>query len=123
MTPRLYDGSTGFNGNGIGALPDCVSCTVTEQRNGSFELALEYPVDGLHYESLRQRALVRAKPNPFAEEQYFRIYKISRPMNGIVTVYARHISYDLSGVPVAPCSANRASTASSSSSCSFACAT
>lgn len=111
MTPRLYDGSTGFNGNGIGALPDCVSCTVTEQRNGSFELALEYPVDGLHYESLRQRALVRAKPNPFAEEQYFRIYKISRPMNGIVTVYARHISYDLSGVPVAPCSANRASTA------------
>lgn len=111
MTPRLYDGSTGFNGNGIGALPDCVSCTVTEQRNGSFELALEYPVDGLHYESLRQRALVRAKPNPFAEEQYFRIYKISRPMNGIVTVYARHISYDLSGVPVAPCSANRVSTA------------
>lgn len=111
MTPRLYDGSTGFNGNGIGALPDCVSCTVTEQRNGSFELALEYPVDGLHYESLRQRALVRAKPNPFAEEQYFRIYKISRPMNGIVTVYARHISYDLSGVPVAPCRANRASTA------------
>ncbi len=111
MTPRLYDGSTGFNGNGIGALPDCVSCTVTEQRNGSFELALEYPVDGLHYESLRQRALVRAKPNPFAEEQYFRIYKISRPMNGIVTVYARHISYDLSGVPVAPCSANSASTA------------
>lgn len=111
MTPRLYDGSTGLNGNGIGALPDCVSCTVTEQRNGSFELALEYPVDGLHYESLRQRALVRAKPNPFAEEQYFRIYKISRPMNGIVTVYARHISYDLSGVPVDPCSANRASTA------------
>ena len=111
MTPRLYDGSTGLNGNGIGALPDCVSCTVTEQRNGSFELALEYPVDGLHYESLRQRALVRAKPNPFAEEQYFRIYKISRPMNGIVTVYARHISYDLSGVPVAPCSANRVSTA------------
>lgn len=111
MTPRLYDSSTGFNGNGIGALPDCVSCTVTEQRNGSFELTLEYPVDGLHYESLRQRALVRAKPNPFAEEQYFRIYKISRPMNGIVTVYARHISYDLSGVPVAPCSANRASTA------------
>lgn len=111
MTPRLYDGSTGFNGNGIGALPDCVSCIVTEQRNGSFELALEYPVDGLHYESLRQRALVRAKPNPFAEEQYFRIYKISRPMNGIVTVYARHISYDLSGVPAAPCSANRVSTA------------
>lgn len=111
MTPRLYDGSTGLNGNGIGALPDCVSCTVTEQRNGSFELALEYPVDGLHYESLRQRALVRAKPNPFAEEQYFRIYKINRPMNGIVTVYARHISYDLSGVPVDPCSANRVSTA------------
>lgn len=111
MTPRLYDGSTGFTGNGIGALPDCVSCTVTEQRNGSFELALEYPVDGLHYESLRQRALVRAKPNPFAEEQYFRIYKISRPMNGIVAVYARHISYDLSGVPVDPCSANRVSTA------------
>lgn len=51
------------------------------------------------------RGLILAKPNPYGEAQYFRIYKISRPINGQVTVNAQHISYDLSGIPVGPCKA------------------
>lgn len=89
----------------MGVLRDAVSCTVTEERNGAFELEMVYPITGQHYSSLAQRGLILAKPNPYGEAQYFRIYKISRPINGQVTVNAQHISYDLSGTPVEPCTA------------------
>lgn len=102
MIPRYYDGTTGDKGNGLGALRDCISCTITEERNGSFELEMVYPVGGQHYDSLALRGLIKAKPNPFADEQLFRIYQISRPIGGQVKVNAAHISYDLSGIPVAP---------------------
>ena len=89
----------------MGVLRDAVSCTVTEERNGAFELEMVYPITGQHYSSLALRGLILAKPNPYGEAQYFRIYKISRPINGQVTVNAQHISYDLSGIPVGPCTA------------------
>ena len=89
----------------MGVLRDAVSCTVTEERNGAFELEMVYPITGQHYSSLALRGLILAKPNPYSEAQYFRIYKISRPIGGQVTVNAQHISYDLSGVPVGPCKA------------------
>ena len=111
MIPRYYDGTTGDKGNGIGALRDCISCTITEERNGSFELEMVYPVGGQHYDSLALRGLIKAKPNPFADEQLFRIYQISRPIGGQVTVNAAHISYDLSGIPVAPFAASGAQAA------------
>lgn len=108
MIPKLYDGTAAPQGNGIGLLRDCIRCTVTEERNGSYELELTYPITGQHYAALTLRALIRAKPNPAGSEQDFRIYKISRPIGGQVTVNARHISYDLSGVPVSPFSAQNA---------------
>ena len=108
MIPKLYDGTAAPQGNGIGLLRDCIRCTVTEERNGSYELELTYPITGQHYAALALRALIRAKPNPNGNEQDFRIYKISRPIGGKVTVNARHISYDLSGVPVSPFSAQNA---------------
>lgn len=89
----------------MGVLRDAVRCTVTEERNGAFELEMVYPITGQHYSSLALRGLILAKPNPYSEAQYFRIYKISRPINGQVTVNAQHISYDLSGIPVGPCKA------------------
>lgn len=89
----------------MGVLRDAVSCTVTEERNGAFELEMVYPITGQHYSSLALRGLILAKPNPYSEAQYFRIYKISRPIGGQVTVNAQHISYDLSGIPVGPCKA------------------
>lgn len=95
----------------MGALRDCIRCTVTEERNGSFELELVYPVGGQHYSALAMRGVIKAKPNPFGVEQMFRVYKISRPLNGQVTVNAAHISYDLSGVPVAPFAASGAQAA------------
>lgn len=111
MIPRYYDGTADIKGNGIGALRDCISCTITEERNGSYELEMVYPVGGQHYDALALRGMIKARPNPYAEEQLFRVYQISRPINGQVTVNAAHISYDLSGIPVAPYTASTAAQA------------
>ena len=36
-----------FDHNGIGKLADAQSCTVTEKKNGSYELKLICPADGI----------------------------------------------------------------------------
>lgn len=101
--PILYTSTeTAFATNGVGILSDAISCTVTEERNGSYELQMQYPMDGLHFAGLVQRALITARPNQTANAQPFRIYRITKPLNGVVTVYAQHISYDLTGVVVDP---------------------
>jgi phage minor structural protein len=107
--PILYQPTTtNFNNNGIGILSACVSCDVTEEANGIFELAMTYPMDGVHFAEIGDRAIIKAKADQFREPQLFRVYAISKPMNGIVTVLAEHISYDLSGIPVRPFSASNA---------------
>ena len=112
--PILYQPTTtNFNNNGIGILSACVSCEVTEEANGAFELAMQYPMDGIHYESIADRCIIKAKPNQTANPQLFRVYSISKPMSGIVTALAEHISYDLSGIPVSPFTAESASLAMS----------
>lgn len=93
---------TVFTTNGLGNLPDAISCVVTEERNGEYELEMLYPITGKRYEELSLRRIITAKPNPYSDYQPFRIYAISKPINGIVTINAEHISYDLSGIPVAP---------------------
>jgi phage minor structural protein len=107
MKPILYESTaTSFNTNGLGILNDAISCVVTEERNGSFELEMDYPISGIHYSDIAYRRILKAKPNPHGTFQPFRIYKISRPLNGVITVYAQHISYDLTGIPVTPYSAD-----------------
>ena len=110
--PILYSATeTKYDHNGIGILSACVSCEVTEEANGIFELAMQYPMDGIHYEDIADRFIIKAKADQFRDPQLFRVYAISKPMNGIVTVLAEHISYDLSGIPVKPFSAPTASSA------------
>ena len=101
--PILYSATeTNFDHNGMGILSACVSCEVTEEANGIFELAMQYPMDGLHFAEISDRTIIKAKADQFRDPQLFRVYAISKPMNGIVTVLAEHISYDLSGIPVKP---------------------
>lgn len=102
---RLFpSNATDFTTNGLGYLPDATECTVTEERNGAFELEMKYPVSGKRYSDILLRSIIVAKPNPYDDPQPFRIYEISRPMKGLVTVKAAHISYDMNGIPVDPCS-------------------
>ena len=99
MIPVLYKAnSTNFDTYGIGVLKDCTSCEVTEERNGAFECQFKYPIHGTLYKEITTERLVKAKPNDTADDQVFRIYRISTPINGEVTVYAQHLSYDLLGV-------------------------
>lgn len=106
MKPILFSGTeTAFTSQGLGTFEEAVSCIVTEERNGEYELKLRYPVTGHMYERLALYQYVLAKPNDTSDPQPFRIYRIDTPMSGIVDIYAEHISYLLSGIPVNPFSA------------------
>lgn len=110
--PILYSATeTNFDHNGIGILSACVSCEVTEEANGIFELAIQYPMDGVHFAEIGDRTIIKAKADQLRDPQLFRVYAISKPMSGVVTVLAEHISYDLSGIPVSPFVAENASSA------------
>jgi phage minor structural protein len=96
MTPILFaENATTFTTNGIGRLSDAISCKVEEERNGQYELSMEYPTDGQHYSEIVNRAIIVVKPCVDASLQPFRIYEITKPLLGRITVFARHISYDL----------------------------
>lgn len=103
MKPILFPSTaTEFNTQGLGVLTDAISCTVTEERNGAFELTMQYPDTGVHFDEITDRCIIYAIPSPYRAPQPFRIYRITRPMDGIIMVYAQHITYDLSGVPLNP---------------------
>ena len=104
-----------FTSNGLGALPDATSCIVTEERNGEYEVEMEYPLTGSHFHDIQKRRILCVKPNPYDDPQPFRIYSITKPINGIVTVHAAHLSYDTSGsiVKLFPADAGSASAAMS----------
>lgn len=91
-----------YTGNGLGGLPDALEAIVTHEINGQYELFLRYPVTGLHYDELISGRIIMAKPDDLTDEQPFRIYRITKPLNGIVSVYARHLCYDLQGIVVEP---------------------
>ena len=102
-TLRIFDSiETTFTTNGIGVVSDAVSCLVTQTLNGSYELQMTYPVTGMRFDSLQLRNIIVASVDPLSNEQPFRIYRITKPLNGLVTVYARHIAYDLDGIVDAP---------------------
>lgn len=92
----------GYQSHGLGALSDTISCEVEEERNGAYELTMEYPITGVHFNEIEMRSIIVAKPNYLDEPQPFRVYQITKPLNGKCTIYARHISYDLSDIPVQP---------------------
>lgn len=107
MIPRLYEADErSFDHLGLGGLPETKSCFVTEERNGQFELEMVYPMDGAKFNLLQPERIIYAPHDDSKTRQPFRIYKISRTMNGDVTIYARHISYDLSKMTVKPFSAS-----------------
>lgn len=103
--PILYAvGSISWSGNGLGALVDVVkdSCKVVEQLNTSFEMSMQYPITGRHFTEIKLHSIIKCKPNPYDDAQPFLVYKISKPLNGIVTIYAEHITYVVDNYIVPP---------------------
>lgn len=103
MIPILFDKTEkNFTSQGLGSLTDAISCTVTEQRNGEFELEMKYPIAGIHYADITYSRYILAVPADGETAQPFEIYKISRPIGGTVTISARHVSYQLSYIATIP---------------------
>ena len=107
MIPKLYESTEmEFVSNGLGSLPDAISCKVTEERNGCYELEMEYPVGGLHYDLIENNRIIYAKPNETSDPQPFDVKEITPSMNKMTaTIYAQHVRYRMNGIPVSPFSA------------------
>lgn len=97
-----------FDTNGLGILTDAIDDEVYEELNGQFEFSMRYPVDGMHFSEIVADAYITAKPNPVSDPQPFRIYRITKPMSGFVTVYARHAAYKNRKIAVSPFKASSA---------------
>ena len=102
MIPRLLEASANdFSLAGI-PLTDTISCVVTEERNGLFELEMVVATTTPYFEELAEGKIIVAKPNHTQNYQAFEIYEITRPIDQRVKVRAQHISYRLSYIPVKP---------------------
>lgn len=90
----IYDKKTtkgNFETNGLGVLDEVISCFITEELNGDYELELEYSAKGRKAKYLEEWNIIKA------DDQLFRIYrveKISKEIK-IIKVWAKHIFYDL----------------------------
>ena len=94
MIPILYDtNETDFTSNGLGRLRDCISCTVSEERNGLYEADFEYPVTGANFDRIRVGRIIGVTHNESEDVQPFDIVSYTKPINGIVTFHCTHISY------------------------------
>ena len=106
MIPILYEGSeTAFTSNGLGRLSDAISCKVVEERNATYELEMTYPVSGIHFQDIQEGRIILAQPHDGGLTEPFEIYRIEKPLNGICTIRAEHISYRLNDIVVMPFSA------------------
>lgn len=93
MIPILYESNEQkFNTLGLGALKDCIKPTVTEERNGLFYFEMKYPVNGVNYEAIEVEKIIVADASHSLRNQRFVITRITKPINGVIEVYAEHIS-------------------------------
>lgn len=126
MKPILFGPTeTHFDTNGLGVLSDTITAKVLQVVNGAFELEMQYPNTGAYAQSIIDRCIILAKPDPVTDPQPFRVYKISPASRGTMSVYARHIAYDTMGIPAGPFTAEsagdalRAMKAAASMACPF----
>lgn len=112
MKPELHKANlntlTYDNTTREGYLTDCISCIVTEERNGIFELEAVFPVGGCLTDHITVGSVIRSKTgeemtlantwiNPIKS---FDVYDIKKTIKGRITVRAAHISYRLLHIPV-----------------------
>ena len=106
MIPLLFPANFMISGyypemSSIGRLSDALSCVITEDLAGCYELEITYPVNGLYTAQLMQPCTIAAL-RPYAdgneykrELAWFDVYRRTIE-NGIITVSAYHISYRMS---------------------------
>lgn len=98
MIPILYEyNEAAWTSNGLGRLYDCLTAEVTEERNGIYEAEITYPVDGVSFGLIKKGRIIAMTHDDSGTVQPFQIVRITRPINGVVTFHAVHISYRLNG--------------------------
>ena len=103
MKPILFPADAmDFDTLGLGVLRDASKCTVTEERNGVYELYMTYSMYGQHYKEIQNECIILAKPNNYSDPQPFVISNIVDNLDGTVEITAEHISYRASYIPVSP---------------------
>lgn len=88
--------------NGLGRLPEVLDCHVIEERNGIYELSFKIPINAKHYDKLHNGGIIKAKVGENVQIQLFRIFQMTKPLNGLVRINAQHLSYDLGQYAVRP---------------------
>lgn len=101
MIPILYEATeTAFVSNGLGRLRDCISCVVTEERNGIYECDFEYPLGGGNFGLIKEGRIIAVEHDDTGDVQPFVIMSHTKPISGICTFHAVHLSYKQSGLVV-----------------------
>lgn len=112
MIPILFDrNETTFTSNGLCRLRDCISAVVTEERNSVYELDFDYPVGGANYDLIEFGRIVGVAHEDSDDIQPFEIVGATRPINGVVSFHAVHISYRQSQIVVSGTNINSLSDA------------
>jgi len=113
MNPILFPkDATVFTTEGLGRLSDCISGSVVEEKNGSFEMSFVIPVAARHFDEIEVGSIILVKPSPTRNPEPFEVYAIEKSSDDMTaTVYGEHISYRLSRIPVLPFTANGANLA------------
>ena len=98
----LYSpGTTTFNNMGLGVI-QTTRAEATTGLNDIMELEFDAPITGRHYADIQKDCIVTAPHDDTKKRQPYKIYKSTAPIDGIVTFWARHISYDLNTVTIRP---------------------
>lgn len=113
MTPRLLrSDATAFDNLGFGALTHTISCIVKEELGVAPTLEMSLLNDDPNFVNVEVGNIIAVEPNKNDPIQAFVIEEISKPIDGIVTIYATHIAQHRGKlIPVAPFTATDLDTA------------
>lgn len=92
MIPILYSKEEkSFTSNGLGRLSESISCKVTEKRNSTYQVVLEYPIQGKLSEHLKMGNIIFCKIPYKNQCQPFDIVEVECTGN-IIRVTGEHVS-------------------------------
>lgn len=79
-----------------------ISCLVTEELNGEYELEMDIEVIDKYFPEIMIGRIITAPHDSTGEIDYFEIYNITNELNGIAHVSAWHVSYRTQGMLLSP---------------------